>query len=106
MLPELSRPRPTALLADGRAPTAGGSTARPPTVRNHTYACALPGPIPHHGPPFWLSGQTRQADLIPACKHHHHDVHEGHKTLRLRDGRLINEFGWVTETGDDQAQAS
>jgi hypothetical protein len=67
-------------------------------------ACAFPGPIPHHGPPFWLSGQTRQADLIPACEHHHQDVHEGHKTLRLRDGRLINEFGWVSEPGDGQSQ--
>jgi hypothetical protein len=34
--------------------------------------------------------------MIPACEHCHHDLHDGHRTLRLRDGRLINEYGWLT----------
>ncbi|MCW2606286.1 MAG: hypothetical protein JWO60_979, partial [Frankiales bacterium] len=60
--------------------------------------CTLPGTIPHHAEPFWKSRQTKLADLAPLCEHHHHDVHEGHKTLRLRDGRLLDEWGWVTDT--------
>lgn len=39
--------------------------------------------------------QTRLRDLAPLCEHCHHDLHEGHATLRLRDGRLIDENGWV-----------
>ncbi|MCW2607314.1 MAG: hypothetical protein JWO60_2007 [Frankiales bacterium] len=58
--------------------------------------CTLTGVVPHHVEPFNLSGQTRLADLAPLCEHHHHDVHEGHKTLRLRDGRRIDDRGWVS----------
>ena len=58
--------------------------------------CPAAGPVPHHVEPFWKSGLTRVADLVPVCTHHHHDVHEGHRMLRLRDGRLIGPAGWVT----------
>lgn len=50
---------------------------------------------PHHVVPWWLSRITRLNDLIPACDHHHHDIHEGGRTLRLRDGRHINPTGWT-----------
>ncbi|MGI8535929.1 MAG: hypothetical protein ACR2K2_05405, partial [Mycobacteriales bacterium] len=43
--------------------------------------------------------QTRLRDLAPVCTHCHHDLHEGHATLRLRDGRLINDHGWVRPAG-------
>jgi hypothetical protein len=29
------------------------------------------------------------------CEHHHHDIHEGNRTLRLRDGRHISPLGWT-----------
>ena len=50
---------------------------------------------PHHVIPWWLSKITRLKDLAPLCEHHHHDIHEGKRTLRLRDGRHIGPLGWV-----------
>jgi hypothetical protein len=50
---------------------------------------------PHHVVPWWLSKITRLRDLAPVCDHHHHDIHEGGHTLRLRDGRYINPIGWA-----------
>ena len=51
---------------------------------------------PHHVIPWWLSKITRLDDLAPLCPHHHHDIHEGQRTLRLRDQRRIGPTGWVT----------
>ena len=69
--------------------------------------CPNTDTVPHHVPPWWKTGRTTLADLVPLCKSTHHDVHDGHRTIRLRDGRLINENGWVTEEpapgpGDDE----
>lgn len=50
---------------------------------------------PHHVVPWWLSKITRLRDLAPVCEHHHHDIHEGGRTLRLWDGRYINPTGWA-----------
>ncbi|MDT7569900.1 MAG: hypothetical protein QOE05_74 [Actinomycetota bacterium] len=50
---------------------------------------------PHHVIPWWLSKITRLKDLAPVCEHHHHDIHEGGHTLRLRDGRYICPTGWA-----------
>ena len=57
--------------------------------------CTLPGEVPHHAEPFWKARLTALKDLVPLCRHHHHDVHDGHQKLRLRDGRVIDEWGWV-----------
>jgi hypothetical protein len=43
-----------------------------------------------------MTGRTTLADIVPLCKGNHHDVHDGHRTLLLRDGRRIDENGWVT----------
>ncbi len=61
--------------------------------------CGGPGTVPHHVDRYAVSGCTRLPDLVPVCTHHHHDVHEGKKTLRLRDGRLIDESGWLHAAG-------
>lgn len=53
------------------------------------------GLVPHHVEPWWLSHRTVLEDLIPICTHHHHDVHEGQRTLQLRDARVIGPRGWV-----------
>ncbi len=50
---------------------------------------------PHHVIPWWLSKITRLKDLAPLCPHHHHDIHEGQRTLRLRDSRHIGPTGWI-----------
>ncbi len=39
---------------------------------------------------------TVLAELAPLCEHCHRDLHEGRRTLRLRDGRWIDEFGWAS----------
>jgi hypothetical protein len=57
--------------------------------------CASTDTVPHHVPPWWKTGRTKLDDLVPLCKSDHHDVHDGHRTIRLRDGRLIDENGWV-----------
>lgn len=57
--------------------------------------CTNTATVPHHVDPWWHSKRTRLRDLVPACTHCHHDLHEGHRTLRLRDGRLFDENGWV-----------
>jgi len=58
--------------------------------------CTSTATVPHHVEPYWMSRRTRLRDMIPACEHCHHDLHDGHRTLRLRDGRLIKEQKWVT----------
>ncbi len=58
-------------------------------------ACARTTTVPHHVRPWWLSRETILKDLIPLCAGCHHDVHDGHRTLRLKDGRLIDEHGWA-----------
>ena len=57
--------------------------------------CANTRTVPHHVRPWWISKQTKLADLAPLCEHCHHDLHEGRRTLLLRNGRYINDHGWV-----------
>jgi len=57
--------------------------------------CGRTDTVPHHVDPWWKSGRTAVEDLIPLCKGNHHDVHDGHRVLLLRDGRMIDENGWV-----------
>lgn len=57
--------------------------------------CDREGVIPHHVIPWWLAKRSRLRDLMPLCSCHHHDLHEGERTLRLRDGRSIHPEGWV-----------
>jgi hypothetical protein len=99
----------TAVLVDALGDPVGASSPRRSANRKERAAllalwgpwCAIAGctstnTVPHHVIPWWLSRRTRLRDLIPICKHCHHDVHEGGRTLRLKDGRLIDGLGWVT----------
>ena len=98
----------TAVLLDAAARPVGTSTTRRTADRRQRAAlhalwgpwCAIAGctrtiTVPHHVRPWWLSHQTTLADLLPLCEHDHHDLHEGHRTLRLKDGRHIDQHGWV-----------
>ncbi len=60
--------------------------------------CASTQTVPHHVDPWWKTGRTTLGDLIPLCKDNHHDIHDGHRTLLLRDSRRINDNGWVNNT--------
>ena len=50
--------------------------------------------IPHHIEPHAKCGTTSLADTAMFCDISHADLHHG-KTIRLKNGRRINENGWV-----------
>lgn len=51
---------------------------------------------PHHVHGYAIDGTTSFEETVMFCDTSHHDIHEGKKTIRLRDGRYLNERGWVT----------
>jgi hypothetical protein len=51
--------------------------------------------IPHHVNAFARGGTTSYDDTANLGEPCHHDLHVGKKTIRLRDGRRLNENGWV-----------
>ena len=44
-------------------------------------------------------GATSLRDTAMVCQPCHHDLHVGKKTLRLRDGRWLDENGWTDGPG-------
>jgi hypothetical protein len=50
---------------------------------------------PHHSRRYADDGVTSLEETVLACDVLHQDIHEGGKTVRLRDGRYLNEQGWV-----------
>jgi hypothetical protein len=52
--------------------------------------------VPHHVTRYSEHGQTQLEESLPLCDRAHHDLHTGKKLLRLRDGRLIDENGYIT----------
>ncbi|MBK5306255.1 MAG: DUF222 domain-containing protein [Frankiaceae bacterium] len=53
--------------------------------------------IPHHATPYAICGTTSLDDTVLFCECTHHDLREGDKTIRLKDGRRLNAHGWVTD---------
>lgn len=51
--------------------------------------------IPHHATPWARCGTTSLSDTVLLCASTHHDLHVGKKTIRLKDGRWLDENGWV-----------
>ena len=51
--------------------------------------------VPHHPDAWARTGTTSVRDTAWLCDRHHHDLHTGNKTLRLRDGRRLHEHGWT-----------
>ncbi|MFP5218965.1 MAG: hypothetical protein ACLGIG_04410 [Actinomycetes bacterium] len=96
-------PLSAVLLDAARHPVGASSTRRHATERERrairarqgelcgVNACPNRWTIPHHVEPWWKTGITRLRDLLGVCEHCHHDVHDGHRTLLLRDGRLLEE---------------
>ncbi len=52
--------------------------------------------IPHHPDAWCRTGTTSLGDAVLFCDHDHDALHRG-VTLTLKDGRRINEHGWVDE---------
>ena len=63
--------------------------------RCQSRGCRRPGQIPHHADPWARCGTTSLRDTALVCQPCHHDLHVGKQTLRLRDGRWLNENGWT-----------
>jgi hypothetical protein len=53
--------------------------------------------VPHHVIGHAVAGKTSLGESLLACPTLHHDLHSGKKTVRLRDGRLLNEHGFVDD---------
>ncbi len=53
------------------------------------------GLIPHHVTPWADCHTTSLTDTIWICPQTHHDLHSGGKTITLKDGRRLNQHGWV-----------
>jgi hypothetical protein len=53
--------------------------------------------IPHHAVPYVISRETSLTDTVMLCQVSHHDLHEGGKTIRLKDGRRITPQGWAEQ---------
>ena len=51
--------------------------------------------VPHHADPWSRCGTTSLADTVLLCASSHADLHEGGRTLLLRDGRRLGLDGWV-----------
>lgn len=56
--------------------------------------------VPHHVRRYADDGITAIDQTLLLCPTAHHDVHAGKKTLRLRDGRLVDEDGWLVDPID------
>jgi hypothetical protein len=54
--------------------------------------------VPHHVKQHAVYSRTSIDETVLACPTLHHDLHSGKRTVRLRDGRLLSEEGWVPET--------
>jgi hypothetical protein len=50
---------------------------------------------PHHILGYAENQVTSLDETLPVCETLHHDLHDGHRTVRLRDGRFLNEHGFV-----------
>ncbi len=55
--------------------------------------------VPHHGDPWAQCHTTSLTDAVLICEPSHHDLHSGGHTLRLKDGRWLNEHGWADGPG-------
>jgi len=51
--------------------------------------------VPHHPDAWARTGRTSLSDTVLVCDGHHHDLHSGGRTLRLRGGRWLDQHGWT-----------
>ena len=56
--------------------------------------CTRPATIPHHIVPWATSKTTSLTDTALLCESTHADIHHG-RTVRLKNGRTINQHGWA-----------
>ncbi len=54
--------------------------------------------VPHHVKKHADHRRTALDETLLVCDRLHADLHLGKRTIRLRDGRLISEDGWLTDS--------
>lgn len=52
--------------------------------------------IPHHPELFSNTGITSLEDSAPLCEQDHHYLHDEHRPITLKDGRVLGPHGWIT----------
>jgi hypothetical protein len=62
--------------------------------------------VPHHPTPYAIDPITSLDDAVYLCEVTHADVHEGGKTIRLKDGRRLGPNGWVMPAVSELVGAS
>jgi hypothetical protein len=55
--------------------------------------------VPHHVIGHAIAGKTSLGETLMICPTLHHDLHTGKRTIRLRNGRLLNEHGYLKDDG-------
>ncbi len=55
--------------------------------------------VPHHVIGHAKTGLTSLGETVLCCETLHHDLHTGKRTIRLRNGRLLNEDGYLSDEG-------
>jgi hypothetical protein len=56
--------------------------------------------VPHHVRRYADDGITSIDESLLLCDTAHHDIHTGKRKLHLRDGRTVNEAGWIVVDTD------
>ena len=52
--------------------------------------------VPHHATPWASCATTSLDDTVMFCEQTHADLHLGHRPIRLKDGRWLDQHGWTT----------
>ena len=50
-----------------------------------------------HATPWARCHSTSLSDTVLLCDTSHRDLHEGHRRIRLKDGRVLGPDGWVSD---------
>jgi hypothetical protein len=54
--------------------------------------------VPHHVRKHAVFGTTSLGESLLVCDTLHNDIHLGRRPIRLRDGRLITEDGYLEDS--------
>jgi hypothetical protein len=52
--------------------------------------------VPHHPVAYAVDPITSLAGTVLLCERTHQDIHEGGRTILLKDGRYLGPDGWAT----------
>jgi hypothetical protein len=53
--------------------------------------------VPHHATLYAVDPTTSLDDAVLLCEVSHHDLHEGNRNVRLKNGRVLTPHGWLQQ---------